>query len=85
MIIVCPQVQHASSVNELDEGLSAAKKSLLTKWIYDDSGSELFCTMMENLSYYPTKCEIELLKGNKVDLLAKIEPAVLNDFSTNML
>ncbi len=43
-------------------GLSAARKSLPSKWFYDAAGSELFEAICELEEYYPTRQESALLQ-----------------------
>jgi len=43
------------------EGLSAARKRLPAKWLYDATGSELFEAICELPEYYPTRQETALL------------------------
>lgn len=57
---------------EVAEGLSAKKKVISSKWLYDDRGSEHFVGIMVNPHYYPTRCEIDLLLRNKQAILGKM-------------
>ena len=41
-------------------GLSAAPKSLSSKYFYDDEGSRLFMEIMKLPEYYLTRCELEI-------------------------
>jgi dimethylhistidine N-methyltransferase len=50
------------------EGLSAARKRLPAKWLYDAAGSELFEAICELPEYYPTRQETALL--------AKVAPLI---------
>lgn len=43
-------------------GLSETRKSLPSRYMYNDRGSELFNRIMQLPEYYPTNCEMELLK-----------------------
>lgn len=52
--------------------LSAAPKSLSSKYFYDDVGSDLFQKITQHEDYYPTKTEFSILdqiKGELPDLL----------------
>lgn len=46
-------------------GLSRSAKALPCKYIYDETGSQLFCRIMELPEYYLTRCETELLEMHK--------------------
>lgn len=45
-------------------GLSAARKSIPTKYFYDDEGSALFQRITALDEYYPYRCEREILSKN---------------------
>jgi len=49
---------------DVRNGLSAERKSLPSKYIYDDAGSSLFCRIMDLPEYYLTDCETEILRNN---------------------
>ncbi|MGE0433958.1 MAG: L-histidine N(alpha)-methyltransferase [Planctomycetota bacterium] len=53
-------------------GLSATPKTLPSRYIYDDAGSELFTRIMELPEYYPTRCEQEILETRANDIAAAI-------------
>ncbi|HEY3347002.1 MAG TPA: L-histidine N(alpha)-methyltransferase [Nitrospirota bacterium] len=44
-------------------GLSRKDKRIPSVYFYDDAGSELFCRITQLEEYYPTRCEIEILKS----------------------
>ncbi len=46
------------------EGLSRALKTLPSRWLYDDIGSELFEQITQLPEYYPTRAETEILRDN---------------------
>jgi dimethylhistidine N-methyltransferase len=48
-------------LSEVLAGLSLARKSLPSRFFYDDRGSELFEQITELPEYYPTRTEIQLL------------------------
>jgi dimethylhistidine N-methyltransferase len=52
---------HAFAVDIL-VGLSELKKSIPSKYLYDSRGSNLFRQITHLDEYYPTACEIEILK-----------------------
>src|SRR5579863_8349177 len=45
-------------------GLTAKPKRLPPKYFYDAAGSALFERITQLPEYYPTRCELELLRGN---------------------
>lgn len=47
--------------NAVKLGLSAAPKSLECKYLYDDSGSQLFEEICNTPEYYPTRTEVQIL------------------------
>ncbi len=49
-------------------GLSAQKKSLSSKYFYDDAGSALFSRLMNLPEYYLTGCEFEIFERHKGDI-----------------
>lgn len=46
---------------EVEEGLSAEKKFISSKYHYDDAGSRIFQEIMAMPEYYLTSCEFEIL------------------------
>lgn len=54
-------------------GLTAPKKSLPSKYFYDDTGSELFNSITELPEYYPTGCELEIIKHHHKDIARYID------------
>ncbi len=51
-------------------GLSATPKWLPPKWFYDDRGSALFDDITRLPEYYPTRCELEILRRRAGDIAA---------------
>ncbi|UCG79142.1 MAG: L-histidine N(alpha)-methyltransferase [Nitrospirota bacterium] len=47
------------------KGLSKPQKTIPSKYIYDEQGSELFCKIMDLPEYYLTDCETEVLSSNR--------------------
>ncbi len=45
-------------------GLTANRKTISSKWLYDDVGSHLFEAITELDAYYPTRTELEILTRN---------------------
>ena len=50
--------------NEIFNGLKAKKKTISSKYFYDDVGSKLFQKISLHKDYYPTRKEIEILNIN---------------------
>src|SRR5262249_60192530 len=49
-------------------GLSAPQKWLAPKYFYDERGSQLFEAITELKEYYPTRCELAILREHKADI-----------------
>lgn len=49
------------------EGLSQEIKAIPARWLYDDSGSQLFEDITELPEYYPTRAEREILESRQAD------------------
>lgn len=65
-----------SSINkqfamDVSKGLLKENKYLLSKYLYDEKGSELFNRITRHPDYYLTQCEMEILDKNKC-LLSKL-------------
>jgi dimethylhistidine N-methyltransferase len=50
------------------EGLSARPKRLSPKYFYDETGSRLFEQITELPEYYPTRCELAILRAHAADM-----------------
>jgi L-histidine Nalpha-methyltransferase len=59
------------------EGLSHRPKSLPPKFFYDERGSLLFDAITELPEYYPTRTEIELLRGHGMDIARRLGSDIL--------
>jgi L-histidine N-alpha-methyltransferase len=53
-------------------GLSAPRKTLPPKWLYDRRGSALFELICEQPEYYPTRTELGILEGHADEIAAAI-------------
>jgi dimethylhistidine N-methyltransferase len=70
-----PQAEHASAfVDDVLNGLRASPKHLPSKYFYDGTGSLLFERITELPEYYPTRCEMQILREHARDI-AKLVPA----------
>jgi len=80
-----PQQSPETSTFESDviEGLRSTPKSLPAKYFYDAAGSQLFEHITELPEYYPTRCEIKMLRDHAADI-AKLIPqgAALVEFGS---
>lgn len=59
-------------------GLSETPKRLPSKYFYDDAGSRLFQAITELDEYYPTRCEFEIFRDHRGDLLDRFRRAPFN-------
>jgi dimethylhistidine N-methyltransferase len=55
-------------------GLSAKPKALPPKYFYDNAGSALFERITQLPEYYPTRCEIGILKDNGAAIASLFSP-----------
>lgn len=64
-------------------GLTATPKRISPKYFYDHEGSQLFEQITRQPEYYPTRCELEILRAHAGDI-AKLMPddAVLIEFGS---
>ncbi|GAB4538052.1 MAG: L-histidine N(alpha)-methyltransferase [Roseibium sp.] len=61
---VSPQEHTATFRSDILAGLTSARKTISSKWLYDDVGSHLFEAITELDAYYPTRTELAILKAN---------------------
>ncbi len=54
--------------DDVIQGLTATPKRLDSKYFYDDKGDELFQQIMACREYYPTDCEMEILRDQCTDI-----------------
>lgn len=54
------------------EGLSVRRKALPARCLYDDEGSALFSRIMDLPEYYPTRCEVEILRRRAPELAREL-------------
>jgi dimethylhistidine N-methyltransferase len=60
--------------HEIIAGLTAKPKRIPPKYFYDETGAELFEAITETPEYYPTRCEIAILR-DRADEIARFIPA----------
>jgi dimethylhistidine N-methyltransferase len=56
------------------EGLTARPKRLPPKYFYDETGSRLFEEITELPEYYPTRCELAILRAHAADMARLLPP-----------
>jgi dimethylhistidine N-methyltransferase len=70
-----PKAEEVSAfATDVLEGLSATPKRVPPKYFYDGAGSQLFERITELPEYYPTRCEMRILRDRAADI-AKLIPA----------
>jgi dimethylhistidine N-methyltransferase len=60
--------------HEIIAGLTAKPKRIPPKYFYDEIGAKLFEAITETPEYYPTRCEIAILR-DRADEIARFIPA----------
>ncbi len=64
--------------NDISLGLSdAIQKSIPSKYLYDDTGSELFERITLQPEYYPTKTEVKILEDCSNDIIKDIQKEIV--------
>jgi dimethylhistidine N-methyltransferase len=64
-------------------GLKATPKRIAAKYFYDAAGSQLFERITELAEYYPTRCEMKILRDHGAAIAKLIEPnAALIEFGS---
>jgi L-histidine Nalpha-methyltransferase len=64
-------------LSDVIRGLSAPRKQLPSKYLYDETGSQLFDRICELPEYYPTRTELEILKRYAGEMAAMLGPRCL--------
>jgi dimethylhistidine N-methyltransferase len=59
---------------DVTQGLSKPGKTLSSRWLYDDRGSELFEQITQLPEYYPTRTETRILREQAQDIAAFCGP-----------
>ncbi len=79
-----PKAEDASTFEtDILEGLSATPKRVHAKYFYDGKGSQLFEQITELPEYYPTRCEMRILRDHAADIAKLIPPgAALVEFGS---
>jgi dimethylhistidine N-methyltransferase len=77
------RLEEGSFAAEVVAGLSATPKRLSPKFFYDSTGSDLFERITELPEYYPTRCELSILRERAGEIAALIPPgAALIEFGS---
>lgn len=71
-------VEGCDFASDVDAGLSRLQKSISSKYLYDAEGDRLFQQIMELPEYYLTRCEYEILRDNRDEILALIGDGPVN-------
>src|SRR5579863_10162857 len=79
-----PQNIDASAFEaDILDGLNATPKRVPAKYFYDGTGSLLFERITELPEYYPTRCEMSILRDNAAEIAKLIpEGAALVEFGS---
>ncbi|HET6569667.1 MAG TPA: L-histidine N(alpha)-methyltransferase [Rhodothermales bacterium] len=64
-------------LREVIDGLGRPQKSLPSKLLYDEYGSQLFDRICELEEYYPTRTETQILKDNLPEIVCRFGPDCL--------
>jgi dimethylhistidine N-methyltransferase len=76
-----PDDERSTFAADVLAGLSASPKRLPPKYFYDDAGSLLFERITELPEYYPTRCEMSILRVHAAEICKLIpEGAALIEF-----
>jgi dimethylhistidine N-methyltransferase len=74
---------HAEFLRDVLAGLSASPRTLPCKYFYDERGSALFDEITTLDEYYPTRCELAILRDHAAEIAEAIGPgAVLIEYGS---
>lgn len=80
---VADDAETSAFAADVVKGLSAQRKRVPPKYFYDAIGSELFERITEQPEYYPTRCEMSILREKGVEIAKLIVPgAALIEFGS---
>jgi dimethylhistidine N-methyltransferase len=78
-----PEEEVSDFAADVLHGLTASPKRLPPKYFYDDAGSLLFERITELPEYYPTRCEMSILRAQAGEIARLIPPgAALVEFGS---
>ncbi len=63
-----PSAENSDFAADVLAGLSKTPKSVPAKYFYDEAGSRLFERITELPEYYPTRCEMQILREHGADI-----------------
>jgi dimethylhistidine N-methyltransferase len=66
--------RYSTFAHDVIEGLTARPKRLSPKYFYDETGSRLFEEITELPEYYPTRCELAILRAHAADMARLLPP-----------
>ena len=67
-----PEDARQRFADAVDRGLSASRKSLPSRYFYDDRGDRIFQAIMRSEDYYPTRAEFEILTEQAPTIAAEM-------------
>jgi dimethylhistidine N-methyltransferase len=80
---VFPHQEQSEFEADVLDGLHATPKHIPAKYFYDAVGSDLFERITEVSEYYPTRCEMSILRWHSADIAKLIPPgAALVEFGS---
>src|ERR1700743_1409740 len=68
------KAHNAEFMADILRGLHAKPKTISSRWLYDQRGSELFEAITTLEEYYPTRTETDILRDNSRDIAAFVGP-----------
>lgn len=71
------RTESARFLEDVLEGLSAPRKALPPKWLYDERGSALYELICEQPEYYPARTEMGILDRHAPEIAAAVGPSAL--------
>jgi dimethylhistidine N-methyltransferase len=78
-----PATEESSFARDVIAGLTAKPKRLSPKYFYDEIGSQLFEQITELPEYYPTRCELAILREHAAEMALLIDSrTALIEFGT---
>jgi dimethylhistidine N-methyltransferase len=78
-----PAVAEGAFLRDVIAGLSARPKRLAPKYFYDEAGAALFEAITALPEYYPTRCELAILRAHAADIATYFPPgAALIEFGS---
>jgi dimethylhistidine N-methyltransferase len=78
-----PAAEESAFAHDVIAGLTARPKRLSPKYFYDEAGSRLFEQITELPEYYPTRCELSILRTHAADIALLLQaPSALIEFGS---